>query len=305
MTHRSLQTTPASRALFACILLSLAPAAFAQQQSPSASTSATTNLGTMVVSPQKAPAQATTLHALHIQRQALKLNLGPGAMPATTPNTVGTARRTPQARHTARATEHLPPRPLRIPPPNYPAQALAKGTQGTVTVTFTIRPDGSTGSIRIVRSTPPGLFDAAARAAVSRWRFRPAMTDGVAVSTRVTQTLQFRPSSTLQQAVAKQSPNPSTANSGTIPADSVPANIHPVRVIPPSYPLGAYRAHQGGRVTVAFTVMRNGQPRDIHILAAHPLHIFDRAATEAVRQWRFKPVAKPTRVVQTITFTPP
>jgi len=280
-------------AVVACVLA--APVAPAQQQSPSPSTSAaTTNLGTMVVAPENAPSASTsTKKRLRVQRRALKLELSSGPTPpAATP------------RQTEHVVRHLPPSPLHVTQPEYPASALAKRTQGSVTVAFTIQSDGSTTDVRIVDSQPPGVFDHVAIEAVKQWRFNPATADGVPVASHVSQTLVFRPPARRNGAEA-QNAAPPTGNGEQTPTNSVPANIHPTHLEPPQYPTNAYRSRLGGSVTVSFMVGRDGNTRDIQVLASQPHHIFDAAAVDAVRHWRFKPVKSPTRVVQTITFTPP
>lgn len=73
------------------------------------------------------------------------------------------------------------------PSPRYPVMALRRRLEGDVTVAFTVRSDGSVGDARVIAATPPDVFDEAALAAVSRWRFAPA--DGTQEVRRV---LQFR-----------------------------------------------------------------------------------------------------------------
>jgi periplasmic protein TonB len=59
------------------------------------------------------------------------------------------------------------------PQPNYPLDALRSGTTGKVTATFTVNPDGRVGNVRIVKSTPRGVFDRTVEDTVSRWRYQP------------------------------------------------------------------------------------------------------------------------------------
>lgn len=284
--------------LAALALFSCAPVLLAQQQSPSASTDSNTNLGTLIVSPQKAPQQASAPQAnLRVQRQALNLNLGSGPVPSVIP--AQTTQATPKEQP-VHATRHVGPRPLDLSAPHYPANALADHKEGTVTVAFTIQPDGSTADIRIVNSEPPGVFDNAARAAVRRWLFQPATTNGMPVASNVSQTLIFRP-----PAGAAAQPKPPSDKARQTPADSVPGNVHPTHLVAPQYPSSAYRSGQGGSVTLSFMVTRSGRTSDIRVLASKPRHVFDHAAREAVRRWRFKPVKTPTKVIQTIRFTPP
>jgi protein TonB len=76
---------------------------------------------------------------------------------------------------------------ISAPPPRYPLTALRRKIEGDVTVAFTIRSDGSVASPRVVAATKPGLFDQAALAAASRWRFQAG-----AAPTEATRQLRFR-----------------------------------------------------------------------------------------------------------------
>lgn len=289
--------------LGALALLSCAPGLLAQQPSPSSSTSPTTNLGTLIVSPEKAPHQASAPQAnLRVQRQALNFNLGSG--PSPTAASAQTKKAVPKEQPPAPAVKRVAPQPLHVFAPHYPASALSNREKGTVTVAFTIQPDGSTADIRIVSSEPSGVFDSAARAAVSRWLFRPATANGMPVASNARQTLVFRPPARAKTAPPAQ-PKPQPDQARQIPADSVPGNVHPTHLVAPQYPPNAYRSRQGGSVTVSFLVTRSGRTSDIQVITSEPRHIFDNAAKDAVRQWQFKPVKAPTKVVQTIKFTPP
>lgn len=64
-------------------------------------------------------------------------------------------------------------RALSTPAPAFPAEALRAAQSGEVQVEFTVSPDGSVTAARVVRSTPPRVFDRAAVNAVKRWRFQP------------------------------------------------------------------------------------------------------------------------------------
>jgi TonB family protein len=64
-----------------------------------------------------------------------------------------------------------PPRPTRIVPPTYPADAIAKRVEGTVMLDLTVGPDGRVSDAKVVRSIPE--LDAAALAAARQWEFAP------------------------------------------------------------------------------------------------------------------------------------
>ena len=75
----------------------------------------------------------------------------------------------------------------------YPSAARAAGIEGHVVVRYDVTAAGAVANPRIVESEPAGTFDAAALASLSRWRFRPRVESGQAVSApnRVS-TLRFR-----------------------------------------------------------------------------------------------------------------
>lgn len=274
--------------------------AAAQQDATASSTSNTTNLGTMVVAPQHAPNPSSAPQAnLKVQRHSLNLDFGPGSSAPAQPPTSKPQQALPHpAVH--HPVKRVPPSPLHIVQPQYPANAYASEQKGTVTVGFTITSGGSTTNIHILDSHPSGVFDNAAREAVSQWLFQPATENGQPVAVNVSQTLVFRPPHPATAKAAR-----STRHSGAPPADSVPGNIHPLHLVPPQYPSRAYRLSEGGVVTVSFVVRPNGHTARIKVLYSKPRVTFNNAAMNAVRQWRFKPVNHTTRVVQTIRFTPP
>jgi protein TonB len=69
------------------------------------------------------------------------------------------------------------PRALAQIPPRYPAEARMKGLSGEVVVEFNVDESGNVSSVRVVRSTSRE-FDAAALAAVRKWRFEPGRRHG-------------------------------------------------------------------------------------------------------------------------------
>ena len=76
--------------------------------------------------------------------------------------------------------------------PLYPEAARAQGIEGWVKLEYDISIDGRVENLRVLESSPPGVFDAAAMAAVAQWRYRAAVIDGApsAVS-GVVSTLRF------------------------------------------------------------------------------------------------------------------
>jgi protein TonB len=72
--------------------------------------------------------------------------------------------------------------------------------------------------------------------------------------------------------------------------------------VEPSYPLAARRAGLSGRVTVSAVIGLEGGVESAEVLASsNPL--FDQAALDAVRKWRYRPATmngRPVRVFFTV-----
>ncbi len=79
-------------------------------------------------------------------------------------------------------------------PPRYPQRALRRRQQGRVVVEFTITEVGSIkpGSVVVVKSTPPGVFDKAVLRAIQRWRFKTRVENGQPVPFKARQELEFQ-----------------------------------------------------------------------------------------------------------------
>ncbi|HUW53363.1 MAG TPA: energy transducer TonB [Rhodanobacter sp.] len=75
--------------------------------------------------------------------------------------------------------------------PKYPREALRARRSGWVVVSFTIEPNGRTSHVTVVSSEPRRVFDRAAVEAVDRYRFTPAMRNGVAVASQRQQKIEF------------------------------------------------------------------------------------------------------------------
>lgn len=122
---------------------------------------------------QQAAQQLATQRAAEQARQqeaarAAAANPPPAAAPANNPPAPASNPPAPAAADPAPTL-----RVLSTPAPRYPADALRAGTSGEVLVEFTVGTDGSVTSARVVRATPPRVFDREAVAAARRWKFAP------------------------------------------------------------------------------------------------------------------------------------
>ena len=76
--------------------------------------------------------------------------------------------------------------------PQYPRNELLAGVEGWVKVRFTVEPDGSVSSPKVVESKPPRVFDSSALRAIKKWKFKPKVVNGVSVSQDGTQIIEFK-----------------------------------------------------------------------------------------------------------------
>ncbi len=60
----------------------------------------------------------------------------------------------------------------------------------------------------------------------------------------------------------------------------------------PLYPIEAHERGVEGWVDVAFTVLASGRVADPRVLGADPPGVFNRAALDAVKHWRYRPTVK-------------
>ena len=80
-----------------------------------------------------------------------------------------------------------------------------------------------------------------------------------------------------------------TATAAIDPA-ALAASLKRLRNVPPDYPPNALAQRIAGSVLLEFTVDTRGEPRDIRVLEASPPQVFDQAAINAIRHWRYAPM---------------
>ena len=82
-----------------------------------------------------------------------------------------------------------------------------------------------------------------------------------------------------------------------VPASLI-ANLKRLRAIPPDYPPAAMAQRIAGSVTLEYSVDTHGEPRDIHVVEATPPGMFDQAAINAVKRWRYAPMVVDGKAVE-------
>lgn len=169
-------------------------------------------------------------------------------------------------------------------PSDYPVVDYPKGLptplpEGTVSVSATVNEQGRVDSVVIVHPMNPEL-NAAAIAAVSHWKFKPATKDGTPITTQVSVDVVFT------------SPHPYTVVNGI---DRLHVGgVTPPRAIyapDPEYTTAAKNAKIHGTVPLWLVVTAEGLPEYVHVARSLDSGL-DQAAVDAVKQWRFAPAMK-------------
>jgi protein TonB len=75
--------------------------------------------------------------------------------------------------------------------PTYPMRAKSRNIEGWVKIEFTVTASGAVTNAHVVGASPAGIFDGAALAAIQRFRFKPKMVNGKAVSGAATKKFNF------------------------------------------------------------------------------------------------------------------
>jgi protein TonB len=79
-------------------------------------------------------------------------------------------------------------------PPRYPQRALRRRQEGRVLVEFVITATGTVkpGSMKVIESTPKGVFDKSVLRSMQRWRFKTRLANGQPSEYRARQELEFK-----------------------------------------------------------------------------------------------------------------
>ncbi len=88
-------------------------------------------------------------------------------------------------------TADTKPRVLSRSPMQYPESAMKNNIKGYVVVNLLIDVDGSIEAAKVLQSSPPGVFDAAALSGIRSWRFAPGKYQGKPVKVWAKQKVRF------------------------------------------------------------------------------------------------------------------
>ncbi len=72
-------------------------------------------------------------------------------------------------------------------------------------------------------------------------------------------------------------------------ARAISTNVIPIARIDPIYPRRAKRMKKEGYVKLEFTITTFGTVKDVKVVEANPLGLFDSSAKRAILKWKFRP----------------
>lgn len=167
--------------------------------------------------------------------------------------------------------------------PVYPQELIDTRSSGSVRLVLGIDKNGNTTDVRAFRSSdaepaPNPLAVRAAVEAVKHWKYKPFLLNGepVEVETSVTLSYNFAP-----QAPAQLPAAPRLRVMQGVAARNLTRRVNPI------YPPEALARHVEGDVILEGTINREGDVTGLKVVDGNPLLVD--AATEAVKQWKYKP----------------
>lgn len=88
-----------------------------------------------------------------------------------------------------------------------------------------------------------------------------------------------------------EEPRPDIKLSGgpSLDGAAADADVIPLVRVQPMYPPSAAQQRIEGWVIIEFTISTMGSVKDARVLSAQPNNIFNRAALQAIRKWKYKP----------------
>ena len=165
--------------------------------------------------------------------------------------------------------------------PEYPAEARKAKLEGTVVVRFVVEADGTVSRENVTKSSDE-QFDAAALAAVRRWKFKPAIEGGEPAASAMQVKVVFSLAQLSQRSVPIYPPQALLP----VPMKETPAKEK--NSIEPDYPAELEETKLPGEVNMEFVVNEEGKVEQPRVLwATHPA--FVETSLHAIRRAEFTP----------------
>lgn len=183
-----------------------------------------------------------------------------------------------------------PPKRIKAVPPAFPEKARQERVEGMVLLSVKVDKNGDVEDTLVLRS-PSDLLEEAAIAAVKQWKYEPLILEGKSRKVVFTVTVRF-----------KLYPEIQDISEGAVVAGDDISPPELLKRVDPIYPEDARQNGIQGVVILNLRTDEEGRVTQVEVLKSVPE--LDRAAIEAVKQWRYAPFfrdGKPKPVVFTVT----
>lgn len=180
---------------------------------------------------------------------------------------------------------------IEVVTPQYPADLQT--ITGKVVVRIVISTEGRVIEAKVLSGHP--MLMSATLDAVKQWKFRPYVLNNERVEVDTTATVEYK-----ADPPHVVTPKPFQGPRKLRVSQSVVEGMMLTKV-GPVYPLEAQAKHIQGDVILQATIDKEGNIAGLKVISGHPL--LAEAATEAVRQWKYKPYrlnGEPVEVETTI-----
>jgi TonB family protein len=184
-------------------------------------------------------------------------------------------------------------------PPVYPPSAVAARVSGNVMLKVHVDAQGNPESAAVDSVDPPeaAVLSDAAIAAVMRWKFNPALRDGIAVADDIRVPVDFRVDEGEEVSGAAQATAANVAR-------AIPASYR--KLSPPVYPASSVVSGIEGVVFVTAAVDTDGHVTSASVDHAEPVvaSVLGDAAIKAVKSWTFNPATQNAKAIASRIVVP-
>ena len=166
---------------------------------------------------------------------------------------------------------------LSAPKPKFPATALEKGYEGSVSLRLVLAKDGGVRSAEVIKSSGDPILDQTAQTTVLRWKMKPSAIQPADLERGRVEIVEFK-----EEAIMAAS------YPGRVKAGFTSENIwRPWKYAPfPYYPMESRLRHHFGAVVLNASIGNNGNVTLVKIIKSSGYPDLDEAAEIAVRHWQ-------------------
>ncbi|MXX12138.1 MAG: TonB family protein [Gemmatimonadetes bacterium] len=198
------------------------------------------------------------------------------------------------------------PHPIDIVTPVYPKEAKEEKIEGKVVLKVVVNMDGSVSDVSVLEG--PEIFRQVAIDAALQCQFKPAEHNGKVVPVWMVMPIEFSLNFKEHQTTPPASVN--ADSSKVLEFYMVEVKPKVLHSVVPVHPEKALRDNLEGKVFLKFMVNVDGSVSDVKVLRTIGSEVFQKAAIDAISQFRFKPAehnGKPVSIwmTQPISFRLP